>query len=68
MKPIQERLYAEFCKTGLSVGDLQRQSGLPVARSTMSKKLRGKAPMSTVEAEAIAQTIGWRVQLVRRAA
>ena len=54
----------------MSVGELRARSGVDIDRSSMSRKLRGKAPMFIAEAEAVAKVLGLRlvVRPVRRAA
>jgi transcriptional regulator with XRE-family HTH domain len=46
-----------------SVETLREKSGLTIDRSTLSRKLNGKTPMTLSEAEALAQalsvTIAW---------
>jgi hypothetical protein len=72
VRTVQEKLLRAFEQTRprMSVGKLTQLSGLEVDRSSMSRKIRGKAPMSVDEAQAVARVLGLRVvvRAVRRAA
>lgn len=57
MQTITEQLYEAFEASGLSVAQLLTQSGLPLERSSLSRKLRGELRMNTDEAEALARVL-----------
>jgi len=59
-------LYAAFLRSGISVGELRKRAGLRIDRSTLSRKLRGKAPLSIEEGAAIAGVLDGELRFVRR--
>jgi hypothetical protein len=66
--PLQEQLYKEFERSGMSVGVLLRMSGLELDRSSLSRKLRGHQPISTVELEVLCAALRMEVRYSGRAA
>lgn len=67
MSSVQRKLNEAFERTGWTVAELLGRSGLSIDRSSMSRKIRGKAPMITAEAEAIARALGRKVTVTRAA-
>jgi hypothetical protein len=53
MKPLARQLYDKWQKTNLTLDELGRLAGLDVSRGGLSRKLRGKQPMTTEEYEAL---------------
>lgn len=62
-KTVQEDLHKAFesKQPRLTVGELRDLAGLPIDRSAVSRKLRGKTPWLLHEAEAVARVLGRRL-------
>lgn len=58
MPTLVEQLHAAYLRSGWSMAELLRRSDLKLDRSTLRRKLIGETPMSTVECQVLAQTLG----------
>ena len=65
---VQRALHRQFVQRGLTVGELVTLAKVDVKRPSMSKKIRGKSPMTLGEAEAVAKVLGVRVAVRGRRA
>lgn len=54
---LHEQVAAAFEKTGWTIEELLDKSGLDMDRTQLGRKLGGKAPMRTEEAEVLVDTI-----------
>lgn len=54
---IHEQLNAAIASTGWSLADVLTKSGLKINRASLWRKLTGKLPLKTKEAEVITETL-----------
>lgn len=54
---LHEQVATAFGQTGWTIEELLEKSGLEMDRSQLGRKLSGKAPMRTEEAEALVDAI-----------
>ncbi len=57
VRTLSEQVRDAFEKTGWSVAELLRRSGLDIDRSSLARKLSGDLPMKTGEAECLAAVL-----------
>lgn len=67
MKALHQQVYLAFEASGLTVVKLAALSGLGLDPSVVSRKLRGKTPMTTVECEAFVKVLRSAVRYGHRA-
>jgi transcriptional regulator with XRE-family HTH domain len=60
-RSLQAQIWAAFEKANLTFDQLSEMAGLDLDRASMSRKLRGKQKMWTVECERIARVLGVEV-------
>jgi len=67
-RSLQAQIWDAFAASDLTVDELSERAGLELDRASMSRKLRGKQKMWTVECERIARVLGIEVSTGKRAA
>ena len=67
MVTLTQQLNAAFEESGWSVAELLAKTGLPIDRSSLSRKLKGELRMNTDEAETIASALGVTISWPERA-
>ncbi len=67
-RSLQAQILAAFEESDLTFDELSEKAGLDLDRASMSRKLRGKQKMWTVECEQIARALGISVTAGKRAA
>jgi hypothetical protein len=67
-RSLQAQIWAAFEEADLTFDELSEKAGLELDRASMSRKLRGKQKMWTVECERIARVLGIEVSTGKKAA
>jgi hypothetical protein len=57
MRTITRQLRDAWQNSGTSLADLLARSNLDLSQSSLSRKLAGRSPMTTAEAEALARAL-----------
>lgn len=58
LAPLHEQLRQAWERSGWSLAELAEKSGVACGENSLSRKLRGKQPLSTIECEQLATTLG----------
>lgn len=58
----------DFVRSGLSLGELVKLSGLDIDSTSMGRKLRGVQPLTTAECEAVCRALNATISYQGRAA